>query len=75
MTKQTSISCSYCNKTSLSDTDFICLKKREKTNIIYEQQRNDKGICRQCCKHPIDYSRSMLHCSSCPDVRNHQVYG
>ncbi len=34
-------------------------------NIIYEQQRKDKGLCRQCGKHPIDYSRSTLHCSSC----------
>jgi len=48
-----------------------CLKKREKLNKIYEQQRKTKGICRQCGKHPIDYSRSMLHCSSCLDQRNY----
>jgi len=52
-----------------------CLKKREELNKIYEQQRKTRGICRQCGKHPIDYARSMLHCSSCLDVRNYQAYG
>ena len=48
-----------------------CLKERERLNVIYEQQRKERGICRQCGKHPIDYTRSMLHCSSCLDLRNY----
>ena len=48
-----------------------CLIERERLNVIYEQQRKEQGICRQCCKNPIDYTRSQLHCSSCLDMRNY----
>jgi len=47
-----------------------CLKKRDKANKKYERQRALMGICRQCCKNPIDYTRSKLHCASCLDKRN-----
>lgn len=51
-----------------------CLKKREGMNEIYEQKRKVKGICRQCNKNPIDYTRSKLHCTNCLDRRNLQAY-
>ena len=66
--------CYDCGKTRLEGYIRFCpdcLKERERLNVIYEQQRKTKGICRQCGKKPIDYSRSRLHCSSCLDLRNY----
>ena len=49
---------------------FECYQKRLELNKVYEKERVGKGLCRQCGKNPIDYSRSVLHCSDCLDKRN-----
>lgn len=47
-----------------------CYQRRLKYNEKSELQRKEKGICRQCGKQSINYSRSQLHCNKCLDKRN-----